>query len=122
MAYSNFISSPASTVVFERNVGGKFGGAMFSINQIPSTGATFGGYVSFLNNTAESGGGVVSPRSYLNLEGETLFKGQKPRRLWARQNGKVGGNSTRQYNINISLSASHQLAIRIDVTAPASKS
>ena len=54
---------------------------MFSINQIPSTGATFGGYVSFLNNTAESGGGIASLRSYLNLEGETLFKGLKASRF-----------------------------------------
>jgi hypothetical protein len=48
---------------------------MFSINQAPSTGANFVGSVSFLNNTADSGGGAASLGSYLSLEGEAAFKG-----------------------------------------------
>ncbi len=50
---------------------------MFSINQIPSTGATFAGTVTFVNNTAETGGGIASLRSFLNMEGDILFKGLK---------------------------------------------
>ncbi len=75
VAYSSFFSSPLSTVVFERNVVGKFGGGMFSINQIPSTGAILAGSVSFINNTAESGGGVAFLKTYLHLEGNALFQG-----------------------------------------------
>jgi predicted outer membrane repeat protein len=47
---------------------------MFSA-QFSSTGITFGGSVSFLNNTAESGGGVASLRGFLNLEDDVLFRG-----------------------------------------------
>ena len=80
LSYSNLISRSISTMVFEGNVCGKFGGGVFSINQIiqtPSTGATFAGTVRFLNNTAESGGGVSSLRGYLNFDGEASFKGGK---------------------------------------------
>ncbi len=62
-------------MAFERNVCERFGGGVFSINQVPSTGATFAGSVSFLNNTAESGGGVTFFRSYLNVEEHVSFKG-----------------------------------------------
>ncbi len=64
-------------MALEGNVCGKFGGGIFSINNIPSTGATFAGSIRFLNNTAESGGGIAFLKSYLNLEGESFFKGFK---------------------------------------------